>query len=68
MTTLRYSDDQLALAKLQLHAALESMAVAFWTDEPRFQVAVERHLEHAVTALGYRLVPLPSAAEQHAGS
>ena len=56
----RYSDDQMALAKAFLHSAVESLAVAFWSSEPRFQEAFERELEAAVAALGKRLVPVTS--------
>lgn len=53
----RYSDDQLSAAKMHLARALESVAVAFWTDEERFQATIERPLSEACSALGFRIVP-----------
>jgi hypothetical protein len=60
----RFTDDQLSLARLRLVDALESAAVAFWTEEECHQVAFARAMESACEAVGFRIVPVTEPAAQ----
>jgi len=60
----RFSDDQLSLARLRLLDAIESAAVAFWTDDESHQVAFARAMENACEAVGFRIVPINEPASR----
>ena len=58
----RFTDDQLSLARLRLVDALESAAVAFWTEDESYQAVFARSLESACEAVGFRIVPVTEPA------
>jgi hypothetical protein len=61
---IRYSDEQLSLAKSFLQIATENVALAFWTDQERFAGSIEQPLRRACEALGFVLAPIHPQAEK----
>lgn len=64
---MRFTDDQLNLARIRMRAAADSCNVAFWLDERKAQATYRYHiqlmineLKNVATTLGYSFEPLPN--------